>query len=50
MLCGTYLNYFYRSVRSILYCTGRSTMRRKEDDSGELENIQMNLNAIHEGW
>ena len=25
-------------------------MRRKEDDSGELENIQMNLNAIHEGW
>lgn len=30
--------------------TGRSVLRRKEEEVGELGQLQLNLNAIHEGW
>ena len=32
-----------------MYFTGRSVLRRKEEE-GELGQLQLNLNAIHEGW
>ena len=33
-----------------MYFTGRSVLRRKEEEGGELGQLQLNLNAIHEGW
>lgn len=33
-----------------MYFTGRSVLRRKEEEVGELGQLQLNLNAIHEGW
>ena len=33
-----------------MYFTGRSVLRRKEEEGDELGQLQLNLNAIHEGW